>query len=158
MDQSAIVSTNQAEVANNDRIEILMRPVMLFVLQQHNLQHLQLAMKQALRRAACRVYAMQALNWLLRSVTQPICLHDLLWWFVSSLTPVISSDSTDANEDDNRTEKKEDHVSEINFQIKIYSLMYNLCHLLDLLDPFALTWLIKLYSIFRILSVSASIL
>ncbi|RLU26230.1 hypothetical protein DMN91_000023 [Ooceraea biroi] len=109
MDQSAIVSTSQAEVANNDRIEILMRPVMLFVLQQHNLQHLQLAMKQALRRAACRVYAMQALNWLLRSVTQPICLHDLLWWFVSSLTPVVSSDSADTNDDDNKTEKKEDH-------------------------------------------------
>ncbi|KMQ98404.1 putative e3 ubiquitin-protein ligase mycbp2-like protein [Lasius niger] len=109
MDQSAIVSTSQTEIASNDRIEILTRPVMLFVLQQHNLQHLQLAMKQALRRAACRVYAMQALNWLLRSVTQPICLHDLLWWFVSSLTPIVPSDSTDANEDDNKTEKKEDH-------------------------------------------------
>lgn len=114
MDQSAIVSTSQTEVANNDRIEILMRPVMLFVLQQHNLQHLQLAMKQALRRAACRVYAMQALNWLLRSVTQPICLHDLLWWFVSSLTPVIPSETIDTNDDDNKTEKKEDHVSEMN--------------------------------------------
>lgn len=113
MDQSAIVSTSQTEVASNDRIEILMRPVMLFVLQQHNLQHLQLAMKQALRRAACRVYAMQALNWLLRSVTQPICLHDLLWWFVSSLTPIVPSDTTDANDDDNKTEKKEDHVSAI---------------------------------------------
>ncbi|XP_032681444.1 E3 ubiquitin-protein ligase MYCBP2 isoform X13 [Odontomachus brunneus] len=109
MDQSAIVSSSQTEVANNDRIEILMRPVMLFVLQQHNLQHLQLAMKQALRRAACRVYAMQALNWLLRSVTQPICLHDLLWWFVSSLTPVAPPDTADTNDDDNRTEKKEEH-------------------------------------------------
>ncbi|XP_014476554.1 PREDICTED: E3 ubiquitin-protein ligase MYCBP2 isoform X6 [Dinoponera quadriceps] len=109
MDQSVIVSSSQTEVANNDRIEILMRPVMLFVLQQHNLQHLQLAMKQALRRAACRVYAMQALNWLLRSVTQPICLHDLLWWFVSSLTPVVPADTADTNDDDNRTEKKEDH-------------------------------------------------
>lgn len=110
MDQSAIVSTSQTEIANNDRIEILMRPVMLFVLQQHNLQHLQMAMKQALRRAACRVYAMQALNWLLRSVTQPICLHDLLWWFVSSLTPVISPDTTEQTEEDNRAEKKDDHV------------------------------------------------
>ena len=107
MDQSAIVSANQAEIVNNDRIEILMRPVMLFVLQQHNLQHLQLAMKQALRRAACRVYAMQALNWLLRSVTQPICLQDLLWWFVASLTP-IASDSMDVNEDESRSERKED--------------------------------------------------
>lgn len=110
IDQSAIVSASQTEIASNDRIEILMRPVMLFVLQQHNLQYLQIAMKQALRRAACRVYAMQALNWLLRSVTQPICLHDLLWWFVSSLTPIVHSDNTDTNDEDNRTEKKEDHV------------------------------------------------
>lgn len=112
MNQSAIVSTNQEEeVTTNDRIEILMRPVMLFVLQQHNLQHLQLAMKQALRRAACRVYAMQALNWLLRSVTQPICLHDLLWWFIASLTPTIPPDIPDTNDEDNKTDKKDDHVS-----------------------------------------------
>lgn len=84
---------------------------MSFVLHQHNLQYLQLAMKQALRRAACRVYAMQALNWLLRSVTQPICLHDLLWWFLSSLTPV-TPETLDISEDDNRTDRKEDHVSD----------------------------------------------
>lgn len=121
MNQSAIVSTNQEEeVTTNDRIEILMRPVMLFVLQQHNLQHLQLAMKQALRRAACRVYAMQALNWLLRSVTQPICLHDLLWWFIASLTPTIPPDIPDTNDEDNKTDKKDDHVS------FLYILFYRL--------------------------------
>ncbi|KAG7189537.1 hypothetical protein KM043_017228 [Ampulex compressa] len=109
MDQSAIVSTSQNEIASSDRIEILTRPVMLFVLQQHNLQHLQFAMKQALRRAVCRVYAMQALNWLLRSVTQPMCLHDLLWWFVSSLTPIVSTDVTNANNEDNRPDKKDEH-------------------------------------------------
>lgn len=121
MNQSAIVSTNQEEeVTTNDRIEILMRPVMLFVLQQHNLQHLQLAMKQALRRAACRVYAMQALNWLLRSVTQPICLHDLLWWFIASLTSTIPPDIPDTNDEDNKTDKKDDHVS------FLYILFYRL--------------------------------
>lgn len=121
MNQSAIVSTNQEEeITTNDRIEILMRPVMLFVLQQHNLQHLQLAMKQALRRAACRVYAMQALNWLLRSVTQPICLHDLLWWFIASLTPTIPPDIPDTNDEDNKTDKKDDHVS------FLYILFYRL--------------------------------
>ncbi|XP_063987126.1 E3 ubiquitin-protein ligase MYCBP2 isoform X2 [Diachasmimorpha longicaudata] len=96
MDQSAIVSS-QNEIPTTDKLEILMRPVMLFVLQQHNLQHVQLAMKQALRRAACRVYAMQAFNWLLRSVTQPICLHDLLWWFVASLTPAHEATDDDDN-------------------------------------------------------------
>ena len=54
---------------------------------------------------------MQALNWLLRSVTQPICLHDLLWWFVASLTPVVPPDVADMNDEDNRTERKDEHVS-----------------------------------------------
>ncbi|KAJ8666980.1 hypothetical protein QAD02_008642 [Eretmocerus hayati] len=104
-------NSDTTTAAEPERVELLARPVMLFVLQQHNLLQLQNAMKQALRRAACRVYAMQALNWLLRSVTQPICLHDLLWWFVASLTPIVP-DSLDVNEDDNRKrcmERRKDH-------------------------------------------------
>jgi len=29
----------------------------------------------------------------LQNVTQPVCLHDLLWWLVSSLAPASSSSS-----------------------------------------------------------------
>lgn len=47
---------------------------------------------------------MQALNWLLRCVTQPVCLHDLLWWFVTSLTPAESDDG----EDEPRVAKRAD--------------------------------------------------
>lgn len=125
MDQSSIVSSNQTNdpATENERVDLLCRPVMLFVLQQHNLQHLQYSMKQALRRATCRVYAMQALNWLLRSVTQPMCLHDLLWWFTASLTPVIN-DSMNVNEDDNRKrciERKKDYVSRCLFNHTYFS-------------------------------------
>ncbi|XP_074101339.1 MYC binding protein highwire isoform X2 [Cotesia typhae] len=105
MDQSAIVAVNQEEISSVDRVEMLTRPVMLFVLQQHNLQHLQLAMKQALRRSACRIYAMQAFNWLLRSVTQPMGLHDLLWWFMAFLTPATPDLDVEV---DNHVERKED--------------------------------------------------
>ena len=59
-------------------IDILQRPVMSFVLQWNDLESLQIAMTQALRKAACRTYALQALNWLLRSVL----LYDM---FFSSL-------------------------------------------------------------------------
>ncbi|XP_053398701.1 E3 ubiquitin-protein ligase MYCBP2-like isoform X4 [Mercenaria mercenaria] len=65
----------------------LSRPVMAFIVQRHDLDGLQLAMRQALRKATCRVYALQAMNWLLRMVTQSICIHDLLWFFVSALSP-----------------------------------------------------------------------
>ena len=37
----------------------LQRPVMAFIVQRHDLEGLQLAMRQALRKAACRVFAMQ---------------------------------------------------------------------------------------------------
>ncbi len=65
--------------------DILQRPVMSFVLQWNDLESLQVAMTAALRKAACRTFAMQALTWLLRSVSQPACLHDLLWFFVAAL-------------------------------------------------------------------------
>lgn len=110
LDSTSIVSNNHSNHSlnselNDEHFSLLHRPVMLFLLQQHDLECLQLAMKQALRKATCRVYAMQALNWLLRSVTQPICLHDLLWWFVTSLTP---TDLENESEDDNKPPKKLD--------------------------------------------------
>uniref|UniRef100_A0ABM0LXG7 Probable E3 ubiquitin-protein ligase MYCBP2 n=1 Tax=Saccoglossus kowalevskii TaxID=10224 RepID=A0ABM0LXG7_SACKO len=71
---------------NNEKA--LQRPVISFIMQRYDLEGLKIAMKQAVRKAACRVHAMQALNWLLRNVTQATCLHDLLWHFVSSLMPV----------------------------------------------------------------------
>ncbi|XP_022651457.1 E3 ubiquitin-protein ligase rpm-1-like isoform X3 [Varroa destructor] len=43
-------------------------------------------MIEAVRRLTCRVYALQALRWLLHNVSQATCLHDILWCFVSSLS------------------------------------------------------------------------
>ncbi|KAG8179148.1 hypothetical protein JTE90_015337 [Oedothorax gibbosus] len=88
----------------------LHRPVMLFILQRHDLESLQLAMKQALRKAACRVYALQALNWLLRCVTQPMSLHDLLWCFVAALSPAPFEKGEEEGEEE--VEKKEHDVPE----------------------------------------------
>ncbi|KAB0796834.1 hypothetical protein PPYR_10895 [Photinus pyralis] len=106
IDSSSIVANAQLNSqSRQEKLSLLQRPVMLFILQQHDLDSLQLAMKQALRKAMCRVYAMQALNWLLRSVTQPVCLHDLLWWFVTSLSPL---DLDSECEDDNKPHRKLD--------------------------------------------------
>ncbi|XP_052124547.1 E3 ubiquitin-protein ligase MYCBP2-like [Frankliniella occidentalis] len=88
MDRSAIVASSSASPGTvpGTNADILSRPVMTFLFQHHNLESLQFAMKQALRKASCRVYAMQALNWLLHNVSQPCSLHDLLWWLVAALT------------------------------------------------------------------------
>nr|CAH7734771.1 unnamed protein product [Callosobruchus chinensis] len=102
---SVVLKSDFPNMDHNEGLALLNRPVMQFIMQQHDLDALQLAMKQALRKAMCRVYAMQALNWLLRSVTQPVCLHDLLWWFVTSLTPIEVEAEC---EEDNRLPIKED--------------------------------------------------
>ncbi|KAJ8027887.1 E3 ubiquitin-protein ligase MYCBP2 [Holothuria leucospilota] len=68
----------------------LNRPSMRFMVRHHDLEGLKLAMKQSLCKAACKIHALQGLNWLLRSVTQPVCIHDLLWHFVGALSPVIT--------------------------------------------------------------------
>ncbi|XP_046683725.1 E3 ubiquitin-protein ligase MYCBP2 isoform X4 [Homalodisca vitripennis] len=101
--QSAIVSVEKPG------IDILGRPVLQFLLQQHNLPCLQAAMRRALHKATCRVYAMQALNWLLRSVTQSTCLHDLLWWLVAALSPAIVEPEPPTSGADPKPDKKEDH-------------------------------------------------
>ncbi|XP_030837055.1 E3 ubiquitin-protein ligase MYCBP2 [Strongylocentrotus purpuratus] len=93
-------------------LSTLHRPVMLFIAQRHDLDGLQLAMKQALRKGACRVYAMQALNWLLRNVTQLTCLHDLLWHFVSSLTPSPGEKETEQEGDGGKDKEKEKEKKE----------------------------------------------
>lgn len=78
----------------DQNINLLLRPSMAFILENHNLEKLLSSLKRSLRIATCRIYSLQALNWLMRSVTQTACLHDLMWWFVTSLKPIddIKSD------------------------------------------------------------------
>ncbi|XP_071950592.1 E3 ubiquitin-protein ligase MYCBP2-like isoform X2 [Antedon mediterranea] len=83
----------------------LHRPVMTFIAQRHDLEGLRLAMRQAVRKAACRVYALQAFNWLLRSVTQLNCLHDLLWHFVVGLAPAPTEKEEESDEKEKKKEK-----------------------------------------------------
>jgi len=46
----------------NNVIDILQRPVLSFVLQWNDLESLQIAMTQALRKAVCRSFALQVIN------------------------------------------------------------------------------------------------
>ena len=68
----------------------------------HNVLISTSAMTQSLRKAACRTYALQALNWLLRSVSQPACLHDLLWCFVAALEANSTTASNGSNMNDDK--------------------------------------------------------
>jgi E3 ubiquitin-protein ligase MYCBP2 len=80
-------TTSQTENSHQIMTNLFNRPIMQFILHQHDLFGLMIAMKNALRKSSCRTLALHALNWLLRNVSQPVALHDLMWCFVASLTP-----------------------------------------------------------------------
>ncbi|XP_066562691.1 E3 ubiquitin-protein ligase MYCBP2 isoform X4 [Amia ocellicauda] len=80
-------------------------PVLAFVIQHHDLEGLEVAMKHALRKSACRVFAMEAFNWLLCNVIQTTSLHDILWHFVASLTP-SPSEPEEEEEEENKVNKE----------------------------------------------------
>ena len=56
--------TSAERVSAKQAVEdkVLQREVMSFVIQRHDLDSLQLAMKQAVRKATCRVFALQVYN------------------------------------------------------------------------------------------------
>ena len=59
----------------------LQKPVMAFIIQRHDLDSLQLAMRQALRKAACRVFALQVTQ-LVVTVISSAC--DTYEWAISN--------------------------------------------------------------------------
>ncbi|XP_062492910.1 E3 ubiquitin-protein ligase MYCBP2 isoform X6 [Pezoporus occidentalis] len=92
-------------------------PVLAFVIQHHDLEGLEVAMKQALRKSACRVFAMEAFNWLLCNVIQTTSLHDILWHFVASLTPAPVEPEEEEDEEnksnkENAEQEKDTRVCE----------------------------------------------
>ncbi|XP_031649241.1 E3 ubiquitin-protein ligase MYCBP2 isoform X10 [Oncorhynchus kisutch] len=86
-------------------------PVLAFVIQHHDLEGLEVAMKHALRKSACRVFAMEAFNWLLCNVIQTTSLHDILWHFVASLTP-SPFEPEEEEEDENKAHGNKEIVIE----------------------------------------------
>lgn len=66
-------------------VSLISRPTMSFIFDRHDLAQLRSIMRRSLRLATCRAYSLQAMNWLMRTTTQLVGLHDLMWWFVSAL-------------------------------------------------------------------------
>lgn len=50
----------------------LNRPTINFIFEKHDLEKLRYLLRKNLRKAICSVYGLQALNWLLRTVTQTV--------------------------------------------------------------------------------------
>lgn len=66
-------------------VSLISRPTMAFIFDRHDLNKLRSIMRRSLRLAICRAFSLQALNWLMRTTTQLVGLHDLMYWFVAAL-------------------------------------------------------------------------
>lgn len=99
-------------LTTEDNVCLLSRPTMVFILESHNLEKLRYSLKRNVRISTCRIYSLQSLNWLIRSVTQASCLHDLMWWFVTSLkSPIITLPAT-GNEDNSCAPNVDDNFEQ----------------------------------------------
>lgn len=107
--QKLVPGLDQSVIMNEERtaLDLLRRPSVSFILHRHPLVALRLAMSHSLRKATCRLYAFQAMNWLLRNVSQPECLHDLLWWFVAALSQPHSGPTLDVETVEEQIKKEE---------------------------------------------------
>ena len=74
-------------------------PLMMFLTERHDLDLLRRMLVQAVRRAACRTFGLDAVNWLLRSTSQWNCLHDLLWHYITAVSSRSSSCPADDDTD-----------------------------------------------------------
>lgn len=99
-----ILQQQNAEDTTVKEFSFLNRPTISFIFEKHDLDKLRYLLRKNLRKAICSVYGLQALNWLLRTVTQTMCVHDIMWWFISSLVQT-------KNDNDNALKLEDSDVS-----------------------------------------------
>ncbi|XP_038216347.1 E3 ubiquitin-protein ligase highwire [Zerene cesonia] len=68
-----------------DPESIIRTPVLSFILAKRDLQSHKQKLDAIVRINTLRQYAFEAMNWLLRSTSQPTCVHDVMWWFCNAL-------------------------------------------------------------------------
>ncbi|CAB3259020.1 unnamed protein product [Arctia plantaginis] len=73
------------EAPQIDSEALMNSPVLSFILAKRDLHLHRQKMEATIRINTVRQYAFEALNWLLRSATQPTCVHDVMWWFCNAL-------------------------------------------------------------------------
>jgi E3 ubiquitin-protein ligase MYCBP2 len=110
-------------------MSFLTRPTISFIFEKHDLDKLRYLLRKNLRKAICSVYGLQALNWLLRTVTQTMCIHDIMWWFVSSLVPT-KNDSENVLKLEESDVSYEHPVAISNVDDRIQHLLSQSLHLL----------------------------
>ncbi|XP_063837952.1 E3 ubiquitin-protein ligase highwire-like [Ostrinia nubilalis] len=90
------------EAPHVDSDALMKRPVLEFVLARRDLHAFTQKLDGTVRINTVRQYAFEALNWLLRSTTQPTCVHDVMWWFCNALEKYANAVPPPASVDDNK--------------------------------------------------------
>lgn len=100
------------EVTNNELLPNLkFNDVFKFIFSCYNIDLYDLMTKSAICSAAYRTFALNVLNWLLLSVSNPLSVHEILWIFVYSLLPsqtILNDKISNVGEDEileNQTNK-----------------------------------------------------
>ncbi|RVE51528.1 hypothetical protein evm_003798 [Chilo suppressalis] len=88
---------------------LMRRPVLAFVLSRRDLHAYTQKLDGAVRINTVRQYAFEALNWLLRSTTQPTGVHDVMWWFCSALDKYTRTVPSPPPLDDNKEASANDN-------------------------------------------------
>lgn len=73
------------------RSPLFHRDVFRFIFSCYNIEMYTLVLKSCLSASAYRSFALNALNWLLLSVSSAVSLHDIMWTFVFALMPECES-------------------------------------------------------------------
>ncbi|XP_050683096.1 E3 ubiquitin-protein ligase MYCBP2 [Leptidea sinapis] len=87
------------ETPQVDLDALVRKPVMAFVLAKRDLQSYRRKLDAVVRINTVRQYAFEALNWLLRSTTQPTSVHDVLWWFCNAIDSYAAIAHPSTNDD-----------------------------------------------------------
>ncbi|XP_028172131.1 E3 ubiquitin-protein ligase highwire-like [Ostrinia furnacalis] len=90
------------EAPHVDSDALMKRPVLEFVLARRDLHAYTQKLDGTVRINTVRQFAFEALNWLLRSTTQPTCVHDVMWWFCNALEKYANAVPPPASVDDNK--------------------------------------------------------
>ncbi|XP_077301662.1 E3 ubiquitin-protein ligase MYCBP2-like [Arctopsyche grandis] len=130
---------------------IMSRPVMSFIAKQQNIAAIEQKMVNSVRVAVMRKYGLEAFNWMLRNVTHPICLHDLMWWFVDAMnqnSDIVTEkkpERADNSENENKPMKifypwkesldKYGNNSHIKLRDMLYRFLLSVCELIPMMPP-----------------------
>lgn len=96
---------NTGDKGNNELLSSLkLNDVFKFIFSCYNVDLYDLMTKSAICSAAYRTFALNVLNWLLLSVSNPLSVHEILWIFVYSLLPsqtLLNDKISNVGEDEN---------------------------------------------------------